>query len=164
MPSTLLHLGPGLAIGLFFKKKVNLVAILLSSILIDIELAHSLLITGEMIHGALHTLIGATALGLIIAIPVYIFRDHLGGINDLVGLDRDYSLKAIVTGSLLGAWIHVLLDGLFYERGLPIWINMGSIVPWTVNPSILNGICILGFIAGGYIYFKRIQSGKEDRE
>ena len=154
MPSTILHLGPGLALGLFFKNKVNLVAILLSSILIDIELVYSLFTVGEMIHGPLHTLIGATALGLIIAIPVYIFRNQLERINELIGIEKDYSLKAIVTGSLLGAWIHVILDGLFYERGLPIWTNMSSIIPWTINPHLLNGICILGFIAAGWIYLK----------
>lgn len=155
MPSPILHLGPALALGLIFKKRINLIAILLSTILIDIRIGYLMLATGRYLHGPLHTLLGATFVGVVLTILIYLLRDQLGKINDFFGLDRDYSLKAILTGSLLGAWIHVVLDGLIYPRGILLWTDMAPLIAWTVHPHVINGVCILGFIVAGYVYYKR---------
>jgi hypothetical protein len=112
MPLTPLHLGPGLSIGLIFKRWINLPAILIASIIVDVRAIYLALFLGDWrnLHGFFHTFIGATLLGLLTIIAVWVLRKQLSCISEALRVKQDYSLYSIVAGSLIGVWLHIVLD------------------------------------------------------
>ena len=75
MPFTAFHLGPALLIGIILFPFFDLAALLISSIIIDIEPFYVLFFAqGLPLHGFFHTFLGGTIVGVIVAIILWITR------------------------------------------------------------------------------------------
>ncbi|MCK4634805.1 MAG: hypothetical protein KAT37_02940 [Candidatus Aenigmarchaeota archaeon] len=158
MPFTPFHLGPGFLLGLIFRRWVNLAAILVASVIVDVRATYCLFTGCYPLHGPLHTFLGATILSLAVIIGVYVFRDQLKRISDFFKIEQDYSLQSIAIGSLLGVWVHIILDTFLYPEMHPFWPVPGNPLVGIVGSNAVYGFCIAGFIIGGAILlFKAIE-------
>lgn len=153
MPFTLFHLGPGFFFGTLLNKWVNLPAILVGSIIVDVRAAYCLFTGVCPLHGPLHTFLGATILSLIVAVGIYSSRDWLENASGLFKIRQNYSTKSIIIGAVLGTWTHVLLDAFLYSDIAPFWPKFGNPLVGVIGIGAIYGFCVIGFVIGGAIYF-----------
>jgi len=132
-----------------FKRWVNLPAILLASIIVDVRAVYLAIFLGDWsnLHGFFHTFVGATTLGLLTIVLVWLFRRPLSTLSKTMKIEQDYSLNSIVAGSLIGVWGHIILDGYMHMDMNPFW-------PFYEGNPMYGGmlagfeflfICVLGF-------------------
>ncbi|WP_340820080.1 metal-dependent hydrolase [Methanolobus sp. WCC4] len=159
MPFTPFHFGPALLLGEVFEKKVNLFSILIGSVIIDVRATYCMFTGCRPLHGPLHTLLVATAIGLLLAWLVFSQRTWLQKITDRLRIEQSYSLHSVLTGAIIGIWSHVLLDAPLYTDISPFW-------PLPVNPlfavagsGTIYMLCALAFLPAfmifSYRYWKR---------
>jgi len=160
MPLTPFHLGPGLALGMIFRKYINIPAILLASVIVDIRAIYLALIVGDWsnLHGFFHTFAGATVLGLVVISLILIFRDYLSKFSEILKVEQDYSLQSIAAGALIGIWVHIILDS-YMHRDMTPFLPFFDGNP--LHGEMFGGwgvmvICCLGFLIGGSIYVWRL--------
>jgi len=127
VPFTPYHLGPNGVVGLGLRKRLDLPALLLVNVAVDVEpLLVILGLRPPPVHGLSHTLLGATAIGLLFGLAV-----HGGWGLYLRGVPRRWAwahrptLGQALLGSGVGAWLHVLTDMLIYGDVHPL----GPLVP-----------------------------------
>lgn len=158
MPFTPFHFGPSFLLGMLFVSHVNMAAILLASVIIDIEPIYCLTTDSCRLHGILHTYVGATTLSVFVIPAIYFGKKPLQRLSELFGVRQDYSIKSIVIGSLVGALSHVFLDSFLYSELLPFWpiVNSNPFVG-LLNSDTVYLITIIGFVAGATVYFWRLK-------
>ena len=142
MPLTPFHWSI-LFIGFLFFNTFSIPALLLSSIVMDIEPFYYLFISpnpsGEL-HGFFHTYIGATILAIVIAFVLIRWRKQVDRLLTMLRIDqKKFSNKEIYISSFIGAYSHILFDSFMHVDVKPLW-------PITTNP-------FLGMISVGDIYF-----------
>lgn len=148
MPFTPFHLGPALLVGLLCYRWLDLPTLLAASIAVDVRATLVFFgLLGRPIHGPVHTLVGATALGLTIAVVWYSLRPHFTPVLAVFHLAQDRSWRAIAGAALVGAWSHVVLDGVLYA-------DMNPLAPvTTLNPFFwpLDTATPLAYVYGGCV-------------
>lgn len=156
MPFTPFHLGPAILLGEVFEKRVNMAAIMLGSIIVDVRATYCFFEGCQPLHGPLHTYFGATFLALLVIIGIYYWENPIKKITLRLGFKQDYSLFSIIAGAILGTWSHVFLDSFLYMDIVPLW-------PIELNPfyGILSSgsvyfLCIACVILGSLIYFYKL--------
>jgi membrane-bound metal-dependent hydrolase YbcI (DUF457 family) len=129
MPFTPYHFGPNLAVGLVFKRWINIPALVLMNVVMDIEplIVILLNIHNYPEHGLTHTYGGAIALALLASLFLNAIKKPMNDMMGLVGLRQSNTLTSIVIGCLLGAVFHVFLDSFMYHDIKPFF-------PFDVNP------------------------------
>lgn len=159
MPFTPFHLGPAFLLGEIFRKKVSLISILLGSIIIDVRATYCLFAGSRPLHGPLHTFLSATVIAFLLAGVLFSQKLWLQRINDKMRIKQTYSFMALLAGSLIGTWSHVLLDSFLYTDIRPFW-------PLTANPFIgivgsgpIYLLCLLSFLVATGIYLHRYRKG-----
>ena len=152
MPFTPFHLGPGLLIGLIFKQWINIPAILIASIIVDVRATYCLFTGCYPLHGPLHTFLGALILSSLVIFSIYLFRDRLKSISIFFKIKQDYSFQSIVIGSVIGVWLHVILDAFLYPEMLPFWPVPGNFFIGIFGNIEIYGFCIMGFVISGMVY------------
>jgi hypothetical protein len=162
VPFTTYHLASGLLVGLFLKKWVNWLALLITTtILVDVE--PILVVAGVWRqwgpHGVLHTFIASVPMGLASGALLYITRGALRSLRVKLYLESDDGLKSYLVAGVIGWLMHVLLDApLYYDiRPLyPLEVNplLGSLSIeslWVVYDALLVG----GFVAYSFHFYKQ---------
>ncbi|NPE28002.1 hypothetical protein HNV12_08510 [Methanococcoides sp. SA1] len=145
MPFTPFHLGPAFLLGMVFKKKIDIIAVLLASVIIDVRAAIYLFLGHEPLHGPFHTFIGATVLALLLGYVLIYISHRLG---------KNLEMKPIILGSLIGAWSHVFLDSFLYTDIIPFWPLMSNPLLGAIGSTDIYGLCVLSGVAGlGIIAF-----------
>jgi hypothetical protein len=86
MPFTPFHFGPSFLIGMLFASHLNMAAILLASVAIDIEPIYCLVTNSCPLHGILHTYLGATGLSLFVTPVIYLGKKPLQRLSELLGI------------------------------------------------------------------------------
>ena len=117
MPLTPFHLGPGLFLGSLTSKILNLWALLLGSIVMDIEPVILLLINPCYScphHGFFHSILGAILGSLILAAILYKFREKLNQISLKFRIRQSFSFKVLFFSSLIAWLIHIFFDSLIH--------------------------------------------------
>lgn len=157
MPFTPFHLGPGFALGMIFKRRINIPAILLASIIIDVRSIYSFFIGNFQLHGFFHTFVGATILGLLVIALVYFLRTPLSKISKISKIEQDYSLKSITAGAFVGVWVHIILDAFLYPEMNPFLpIDGNTLLLGILSSSTVYALCEFGFLIGGLIYVRQL--------
>jgi len=137
MPLTPFHLGPGLFLGSLTLRIFNLWALLLGSVVMDIEPLVLLIINPCYScphHGFFHSILGAISGSLILAAILWKFREKLDKISLKFKIAQSFSFKTLYFSSLF-AWIaHIFFDSLMHYDVFPFW-------PSAFNP-FLNLISI----------------------
>jgi hypothetical protein len=164
MPLTPFHLGPGLFLGALTLKFFNLWAILLGSIVMDIESTVLLIINPCLScphHGFFHSILGAILGSLILAAILYKFREKLNRISLKFKISQPFSFKVLFSSSLVAWLIHIFFDNLTHFDVFLFWpshfkpLFIGKEIYWPLNLVFLI-FGIFGFI----LAYKKIKTPK----
>jgi len=155
MPVTPFHLGPVLLLGILVFPALYLPALLLGSVIPDIEpFLHLAYGIGPHPHWIMHTYLGGTVVGIILGLVLYSFRGIISRIMNSIKLKQNSSLTNIIASSLLGVYSHVFLDSFMYtdiEPFFPLKFNpFYEMLGWGEPYIFCAAAFILGFFA--YLY------------
>ncbi|MHA1616144.1 MAG: hypothetical protein ACTSX9_02430 [Candidatus Njordarchaeales archaeon] len=157
MPFTPFHLGPALLIGLLFFPFLDIFALCLGSVILDLEPLYYLLFTYKgPYHGLFHTFLGATVAGVFLSIILYPLRRYYLWLVKLFKLEQSTSFRKILVSSLIGTYSHVILDMFLYPEMKPLYPILTN--PFlNMLPSVtIYEICIVGFLVAVPLYIIRI--------
>ena len=165
MPFTPFHLGPGLALKALGGERFSLIAFGVAQVEMDIQPFLGLINNWPVLHGWTHSLLGATAMGVLVGL----LTPRLGRLllrhwnehwrdEGLPGFAAGDSLgrSAALVGALLGCWVHVALDAIMHADLHPFW-------PWSdarpllrlLSLSALHRACIVAGVAGAAVWLWR---------
>ncbi len=155
MPFTPYHFGPGLFIGLLFLNFIDFPTFLIASVIIDIEPFFVLIFNlNYPLHGFFHSFLGGTIIALILTVIMTKIRAYFTPLMRFFKIEQEISFKKILFASLLGIYIHILLDS-------PIYTDIRPIFPLDFNPFfrlyglsglLVERICIWCLLAGLIVY------------
>lgn len=161
MPLTPLHLGPGLLLGVFTLKFFNLWAILLGSVVMDIEPLALLIINPCYScphHWFFHSILGAIFGSLILASLLWKFREKLDKVSLKYKISQSFSFPVLFFSSLVAWLIHIFFDSLTHFDVFPFWpsifnpIFVGSEIYW-----FLDLILLISGIIGLILIFRHLK-------
>jgi len=155
VPFTTYHLASGLLVGLFLKKRVNWLALLITTtILVDVE--PILVVAGVWRqwgpHGVLHTFIASIPMGLASGALLYITKGALRSLRVKLYLESDDDLKSYLVAGVIGWLMHVLLDA-------PLYYDIRPLYPLEVNPLLsslsIESLCVMydALLVGGFVAY-----------
>ncbi len=139
-PFTLLHLGPALAFGLPLRKYLHAPTFIVANVVLDIE--PFLVVFFRLhypLHGYLHTLLLAVAVGLLLGYIMFKLERRIQPAYRLLLLEtnRSYGVKSFLVAGVAGAMLHVLFDA-------PLYSDITPFFPYTANPLLESGV-LAGF-------------------
>lgn len=120
MPLTPLHLGPALLLGLLAFEYLDLTALLVSTVIIDIEPLLNMLRSRPVWHGFFHSFLGGTIAGIFMLL-LFPLRDIGFKLTDKFGVGQKSSSKEVIIGSLAGFYLHIFLDSFLYQDIKPFY-------------------------------------------
>jgi len=142
MPFTLYHLGPAILVGLILFPLLDLPTFVVANIIIDLEPLLVLLLGLRFpLHGPLHSLtLGAlAAAGLTLVMP---------GLSNLVKpflrslrLHHTSRFNRVLASSLLGVWLHIVLDALIYPEVRLLYPIRGNQLLGLASPGAVYVFC-----------------------
>ncbi|MHA1977880.1 MAG: hypothetical protein ACW98I_13315 [Candidatus Hodarchaeales archaeon] len=142
------------------------------SVIIDLEGVYSLILpdSGVLIHGYLHSLVGAFILGLIVGISSFFINKLIHRIDFRIDNPTPftlpkYSLKICLVSAFIGTYSHILLDAFLYtdlqlNYLLPIENPLLNLLSW----EVVYFLCIVCFIIGAVILVGRYRAYLTDDE
>jgi membrane-bound metal-dependent hydrolase YbcI (DUF457 family) len=132
MPFTPFHLGPALAAGLPLRRWLHVPTFIVGNVILDVEpLAVLVFGLDYPLHGYLHTLLLATAAGLLLGAVMFSLEKPFQPLYRKIQLEtsRPLKLKSFLLAGVLGTALHVLLDALLYSEMKPLF-------PFAANPLL----------------------------
>ncbi|MCQ4167406.1 metal-dependent hydrolase [Tahibacter harae] len=165
MPFTPFHLGPGLALKALGGERFSLIGFGLVQVAMDMEPFLGLINDWPVLHGWTHSLLGATAIGVLVGLltprlgqPLLrIWNDRWRdeGLPGFAAGERP-GRNAALAGALLGGWAHVALDAVMHADLHPFW-------PWSearpllhlLSLSALHRACVAAGAAGAAVWLWR---------
>jgi membrane-bound metal-dependent hydrolase YbcI (DUF457 family) len=155
MSFTPYHFGPGLLIGLLFLNFIDFPTLLIASVILDVEPFLVLVFNLDYpLHGFFHSFLGGTIVALILTVIMAKGRKYLTPILSFFKIGQKISFTRILLASLIGIYIHILLDS-------PIYTDIRPFFPLNLNPFYLSDnlyrviiliICVLSLLAGLIFY------------
>ncbi len=124
MPFTPYHFGPSGFVGLVFRKWIDIPVFILANVIIDLEvLAIIVLRLGWPYHRHFHTLLFGALVGAIWGLAAYPLRHVFGRMMRSFRLAYTPTLLKMVVSGILGACMHVLIDGAYHHDAQVFWPN-----------------------------------------
>lgn len=160
MPITPFHFGPGALVAVASRSSVSFLAFAATNVLIDVESLYNMVTGQPRIHTFFHTYIGSTiaaALIVLAFLPCRWLALKLPAWPMLAW--RRLSVAAVVLGSLVGAWSHVLLDSIMHSDITPLapYSNANPLYQ-LVSLRVLHIGCVLAGALGVAWYLLRRSS------
>ena len=166
MPITPFHIIAAAPIKAILPRHFSWSIFALTNIFIDLEPITYFLFTGVPSHKFFHSIFGATLIGLICALY---FRKLCGNYimkwnKSLHQIDRKWlevrnykiHLYEGITGGLIGAWSHLILDSLMHHDIKPLWPFMtNNSLLGLLSPDLILYFCSGLFITGIVIFLYR---------
>jgi len=122
MPFTPYHFGPGLLIGLLFLSFIDFPTFLIASVIVDIEPFLVLFFNlNYPLHGFFHSFLGGFIIAFILTMIMTKIRELFTPIMSFFKIQQEISFKKIFLASLLGIYIHILLDSPLYTDIRPFF-------------------------------------------
>lgn len=148
MPFTPYHFGPSGFIGLVFRKWLDVPVFILANVIVDIEVLVTMILgLGAPHHRYCHTLVGGAAVGLLWGVTAYPLRGLFKAVMRTLRVPYRPSLLKMVFSGILGAWLHVLIDGAYHPNVNVFW-PIGTRSLWTaVMSRQMKTICIVCLVA-----------------
>jgi membrane-bound metal-dependent hydrolase YbcI (DUF457 family) len=128
VPVTPFHFGPGLLLGLVGRKNFSLGTFMAVNVVIDVESGWHLATHAYPVHTFLHTALGASLAALVVAPTWWFARRRTPA---ALGGPRPVAPRAAALGAALGAWSHVVLDGIMHGDVRPL-------APWSAENPLLH--------------------------
>ncbi len=163
MPLTPFHWGPALLIGLLLFSVFDMPALLVSSVIPDVEPLFILMFRLSLpFHGFFHTFLGVSILGVLVAVVLYPLRGLSKKVMATFRLpQKSSSFKKLLFTSLFGVYSHILLDSFLYGEMMPFYPLEGNPFLGVVSFSGTYGFCSISFLLGFVLYiFRVIKSSK----
>jgi membrane-bound metal-dependent hydrolase YbcI (DUF457 family) len=121
VPITPFHFGPGVLVSAASRSKVSFLAFAATNVLIDVESLYNMVTGQPRIHTFFHTYLGSTLAAAVVVVaflPIRCLALRLPPWPVLAW--RRLSVMAVVLGSLVGAWSHVLFDSVMHADITPL--------------------------------------------
>jgi len=159
MPFTPFHLGPGLLVGLLLFRFLDFPTFLLASVVVDLEPFLVMLLGLDYpLHGFFHSFLGGSIAAFALALAMLKLRPSISGVVSLLRLKQSVSSRGIWAASLLGVYLHVLLDS-------PLYPEMKPFYPLAANPLLSSSmfigfqvyaLCTICLVIGVFLYAYRV--------
>jgi membrane-bound metal-dependent hydrolase YbcI (DUF457 family) len=162
MPFTPYHFGPNGFLGLVFKRWLDIPAFVLVNIAIDFEVLFWVIhLPGEpwthwnhphqVFH--FHTLLIGGIVGAVFGLSLYPFRNIFIKIMTFLRLDYKPTVLKMAVSGLLGAWFHVVIDGIYHWDVQMFWPNQNYRPLWNLmsQPQVRH-ICLAFVLAAIALY------------
>jgi hypothetical protein len=169
MPITPFHMGPGLLVKAVGGRHVSLMVFGFSQVAMDIEPVVRMIRNDVVLHGFVHTYLGATLIGLVSVVvgrpvcqallgrwapdPRAAFETWLRGPERI-------SRTAAVVGAFVGTYSHVFLDSIMHSDLQPLAPFSGANALLAIVSSgalhvgcVLSGV--LGVLVGVTVFMRR---------
>ena len=152
MPFTPYHFGPSGVVGLIFRKWIDVPVFVLANVIIDIEvLLIMVLRLGHPYHRYCHTLLIGAAVGAIWGMAAYPLRDLFKKMMHTLRLSYEPSFWKMAISGMLGACMHVLMDGVYHGNARVFWPNT-TISLWKIARGLMSReqgriLCLALFVA-----------------
>ena len=159
MPFTPFHLGPALFIGLLLFSILDMPSFLISSVAVDVEPLYLMFQGSPYIHGFFHSYLGASIIGVLVALIVYALRNVLHRILAAFRLPQKSSFKKTLFTSLFGVYFHVFLDSFLYTDIRPFYPLEIKPLYGVVQSRAIYLFCVVSFLLGFLLYIYRVIKG-----
>lgn len=156
MPFTPFHWGPVLLLAAYSKKYLDFPALMVSAVAVDFRT--TLVFFGALdspLHGFFHTFPGATLVAITVTLFVGFLRDEIGRIMEFTGFTQAVSWPKIFTGSMVGAYSHVVLDAMIYDYLNPFYFVESNPFYGYMFEYEMYLFCIITGLLGSYAFFKK---------
>lgn len=173
MPFTPFHFGPGVLFKSAMYRQFSLSVFVFTQILIDLESGYHLFTREVPVHRLFHTFAGATLVAgvAVFAGPPICRRametwNRINKKDPALQLDTHITRRQAVWGAFIGAYSHVLLDGVMHPDMAPFApLYGGTFLHGLLNVGLLHLVCL---IAGGVglvvLGFRKLAGGKVPSE
>ena len=134
MPFTPFHLGPGLLLGLLLFSYIDLPTFLVASVIVDVE--PFLVLTLNLnypLNGFLHSFLGGALIAFLLAAAMSQVRSNLSPLMFFLKLEQKLSFKSVLSASLFGVFLHILLDS-------PLYSDIRPFFPFDFNQASLASL------------------------
>lgn len=140
------HIGP----GLFFAKYFNFFAIMIGSIILDLEPFYNLFIKkSHPFHGPFHSFLGGILGAIATVLLILPFRKKIKKWSDQY-LRQSFNISFLFFSALLGTWLHILFDSFINTDMLPFWPLKGNpflgLASINITYSVAGIMAILGVV------------------
>jgi len=159
VPFTPFHLGPALFIGLLLFPILDIPSFLISSVAVDIEPFFLMFQVSPYLHGFFRSYLGASIIGILVALIVYALRNVSHRILAAFRLPQKSSFKKILFTSLFGVYFHVFLDSFLYTDIRPFYPLEANPLYGVVQSRIIYQFCGISFLLGLLPYIYRAVKG-----
>jgi membrane-bound metal-dependent hydrolase YbcI (DUF457 family) len=154
VPITPFHFGPGALVAAASRSKVSFLAVAAANVLIDVESLYNMITAQPRTHTFFHTYLGSTLAATIVVLgflPIRWLAFKLPPWRIVAW--RRLSVRAVLLGSLVGAWTHVLLDSVMHGDITPFAPFSSSNALYRIVPlGALYLFCIGAGVAGATWY------------
>lgn len=156
MPFTFFHLGPGLFFGELFKKYINIFSILTGSVVLDLRPGYCLIAKCQNLHGLEHTFLIATVISMLLILLIILLKKPIKKFSEFFKIKQDFSNSSIAIGTLIGVYLHILLDSISYIGRYPFWPLQGNYFYnlFGLNVYFIYGFCIITGVISLILYYK----------
>jgi membrane-bound metal-dependent hydrolase YbcI (DUF457 family) len=156
VPFTPYHLGPSAVIGMGAVKLFHLPALLIGSVIVDIEPFTVLVFDLDYpLHGFFHTFLGGTIAALLVAVILYFLRKPIDRFMVRIKLEQKSGFWFILWSAMFGMATHIFLDSIFH-------LDIHPFYPFARNPfygllsrGVVLGLCSVSFLVAVVIYLIR---------
>ena len=153
MPYTPYHFGPSSLIGFPLRKWVDIPVFVLVNLAIDLEiLIVEILRPGHFVPRYAHTLLLGTALGMIWGAMAYPLKGIFKWIMNKIQIPYKTNLSKMIFSGIFGAWIHVLIDGLYRSDVRLFWPIKLTNPLARFSKGEVELFCVLCFLAAFVVY------------
>jgi hypothetical protein len=163
MPFTPYHFGPSGFIGLIFRKWIDIPVFVLANVIVDIEvLVIMTLDLGYPLHRYCHTLLIGAIAGAFWGLAAYPLQSLFKIIMRLIHIPYESGLRKMVISGILGAWLHVLIDGAYHPDVIAFWPNKTLSLYQLVHPYVdreqIKTLCLAFFVVAVIPYAMAVVS------
>lgn len=138
------HIGP----GLFFAKYFNFFAIIIGSVILDLEPFYNLFIRKIYpSHSFFHSFIGGIFGAIIVVFLILPFRARIKKWSDIY-MKQSFQVKFLFLSALLGCWLHVLFDSFINTSMKPFWPLSGNPFLGLISIELTYNLALI-MAAGG---------------
>jgi membrane-bound metal-dependent hydrolase YbcI (DUF457 family) len=148
VPFTPYHFGPGVLAKSLAPRRFSITAHVASQVAIDFETLYHILNRTRPDHRFLHTMVGASLVGMTVAVALAIVAPVVPR-PAWRWLEEDLRWPALCAGGLFGGISHAILDSMYHTDAMPFWpwsTGNSLVAPHHVAPEICVATGVLGFV------------------
>lgn len=158
MPFTPFHIGPALLLSMAFFRLLDYPALLLSSVIVDLEPFTVLFFSIDRpLHGFFHSFLGGSIAAILAAAAIYFLKEKINAMMAFFRLSQETSFKKILAASFFGVYFHIVLDSFLYTDIMPFYPSSANPLYGLVSSADVYLFSGLSFFIGIALYTRIIR-------